>query len=158
MAFFCHFHGSPSIHSPLCINSNLFQGINRALAQILIIVHHQHSPRRKLHVFQFGIRLFQVKYNVKLCPFTRRALHINTALHRVHNRLRNRHSKTRTFDFINLCLLFSCKRIKNLFKKLFCHPDTAVLHEKMAPHIIITNRRLLLFQVNIDSSALRRKL
>ena len=66
MAFFRHRYSSFPIHCPLRLNANLSEGLDRTLAEVFIIINHQHPPWRQLHILHLGICLFQIKRYVEL--------------------------------------------------------------------------------------------
>ena len=157
MAFFHHLKRRLTVYRPFCPNPDLTQCVNRALAEIFIVVHNQHIPAWEKHVLQTRFCLFQIQRHVKFRAFVLLALHLNAAFHGLYNALRDGHSKSRSFNLANLRLI-SCKAVKDLLHKFRRHSDPGILYPEMAPYILISLRRVLLGEIDVDPAVLRRKL
>ena len=141
MVFLRHLDGAFAIQGPLRIKADGFQRGRGALAQLLVVVHHQHVPIRQDHVGLFHCGLFQIQRHMK---FGALALERNGSAHGVHNKFGNGHPQARTLRALNPAAVLPGEGVKDLLLELLRHADAAVLHLQVRlDEILSPGRRLL---------------
>ncbi|GFI64775.1 hypothetical protein IMSAG185_00365 [Lachnospiraceae bacterium] len=153
-----HLHSRPAVRGPLSLNADLLQRGDGAQAQILVIIHHQHSPGRKYHILLPDLRSLQIQCNMELAPLSGLALQFYRSLHGLYNGLCDGHAQSGSLGLAHLGRVLPGEGLKDLLLEFFGHTDSVILYPEMTPDIILSQRRWLLLQVDIDLPALRGKL
>ena len=153
-----HFQGGLRVLGPVRIQADSLQGRHRALAQLLVVVHHQHTPLRQHHVHLLDGGPQQVQGNMEFRSFAQPAAYLDIAAHGVNNVLCDGHAQTGTLGLLHPCGILPAEGVENLRLILLRHTDTVVLHGDMGADVVLALGGLLLIQRHRNGPAVGREL
>ena len=149
-----HLDGRRAGVGSLCPDPQAVQLLQGALAQVLVVVHHQHPPGGQLQVGLLAAGAGQVQRDMEGTALALAAVHLDPALHGVHDILGDGHAQAGALDLLHPGVVLPGEGIKDMALEFLRHADAGVLHKEMAADPVRPGGAGLLVQRDGDAPGL----
>ena len=140
------------------VRADVVQSLHGALAQLLVVIDDQHVPAGQAHVLLLRAGAAQVERDMEFRPTVQLTVHLNRAMHRVHDVLGDRHAQPRALNAVHAGVVLAREGIEDRLLERFGHADAVVLDVEVRADVVRAQRRGLLRDRHMDRAALGREL